>query len=377
MSKNSILLKFKPANLSKGKEWMVVYYVVNPATELLHRKKIKLNHIKDLSERKKFAQLLIKEINAKLYSGWNPFLEENAARGFTKIEKAIDLFFRSKEKELRDDSIRSYKSYLEIFKKWLKEVGKENAYCVDFKKIDALDFLDFVYFERKLSSRTFNNYRLFFSTLWNWLQSHQYVSSNVFETIKKKQTTGKERIIIDHETRDLVKSYLEKNDYNFLIVAMLVFHTLIRPKEICNLKPNDFKLKRQLIHIRAEVSKNKSERFVTIPNELMKYLVSWDFNQAKNDEYIFGTNLVPGRTPVDARRFTKKWDKLRLELCLDEKMKLYSLRDSGIIQLLQDGVSPEEVMKQADHSSLDITTIYVKYANLEGSEQIRKKSSKF
>jgi integrase len=58
-------------------------------------------------------------------------------------------------------------------------------------------------------------------------------------------------------------------------------------------------------------------------------------------------------------------------------MKLYSLRDSGIIQMLQDGISPEEVMKQADHSSLEITTIYVKHANPSGSEQIKKKGSKF
>lgn len=58
-------------------------------------------------------------------------------------------------------------------------------------------------------------------------------------------------------------------------------------------------------------------------------------------------------------------------------MKLYSLRDSGIVQLLQDGVSPEEVMKQAGHSSLEITTVYVKYANPGASEQIKNKASVF
>jgi len=377
MSKNTSLFKFKPAVLSKGKEWMVIYYVINPATDQLHRKKIKINHIKDLAEKKKYAQFLIKEINSKLYSGWNPFLEDSSARGYVKLLKAIDTFYRNKEKELREDSIRSYKSYIEILKTWILKNKSENIFCIDFKKIDALNFMEYAYFERKLSSRTFNNYRLFYSTLWNWLKSNQYVNVNVFDSIKKKQTTGKERIIIDNETRELIKNHLEKTDYNFLIVSMLVFHALIRPKEICNLKPSDFKLKRQIIHIRSEVSKNKNERFATIPNELMKYLVVWNFNNAKNDEYIFGTNLDPGKNPVDARRFTKKWDKLRTDLCLDEKMKLYSLRDTGIIQMLQDGISPEEVMKQADHSSLDITTIYVKYANSEGSEQIKIKSTSF
>jgi len=150
-----------------------------------------------------------------------------------------------------------------------------------------------------------------------------------------------------------------------------------KSQELSDIKSIIFSAFEQIIKVPANVSKNKSDRIATIPNSLMMELEKWDFNGAEKEEYIFGKNLLPGKEPLDARRFTKKWDKLRDDLCLDSKIKLYSLRDSGIVQMLQDGISPEEVMKQADHSSLDITTIYVKHANPTGSEQIKNKSSNF
>jgi len=58
-------------------------------------------------------------------------------------------------------------------------------------------------------------------------------------------------------------------------------------------------------------------------------------------------------------------------------IQFYSLRDSGIIQLLKDGISPKEVMELADHSSLEVTNKYVKKARVEASEVIKRKSSGF
>jgi len=66
MSKNQVLLNFKPAQLYVGKEWFVAYYVINPATQKLDRKKIKLNRIDSIPERRKYANHIIQELNKKL-----------------------------------------------------------------------------------------------------------------------------------------------------------------------------------------------------------------------------------------------------------------------------------------------------------------------
>jgi integrase len=377
MSKIQNLLSFKLAELSKGKEWFIHYYVINPATGKLHRKKIKLNWIKSIPERKKYADLLRKEINQKLYNNWNPFIEEMNPRGYIKMSEVFKIFIASKERELRPESLRSYRSFETILNEWLKISNKENINCEFFSKIDAVEFMEWAYNFRKLSSTTYNNYRIFYISFWNWMKSHQYVSQNHFEKLAKKTYSNKIRVVIESEVREKIKNHLEAEDYNFLIVCFLIFHSLIRPKEIAGLKPSNFDLKNQVINIPSHVSKNKHDRVSTIPDILMTYLENWDFNKANPNDYIFSEKLVPGKKQCDPRAFSRKWEYLRKELNLDEKMKLYSLRDSGIIQKLRDGISPEEVMKQADHSSLEITTIYVKFANPTGSEQIKRKSSKF
>jgi len=79
----------------------------------------------------------------------------------------------------------------------------------------------------------------------------------------------------------------------------------------------------------------------------------------------------------NTRDVGKRWDKLRKELNLPMEFQFYSLKDSGIVQKLQDGISAIDVRNQAGHSSLEQTNQYAKYANPEGSEQIKNRSSEF
>ena len=72
----SDFLQFKPAQYFQGKDCYVGYYVINPFTKKMVRKKIKLNHISSARERKRYGTRLAFEINTKLYDGWNPFLED-------------------------------------------------------------------------------------------------------------------------------------------------------------------------------------------------------------------------------------------------------------------------------------------------------------
>lgn len=377
MSENQTLISFRPAQLHIGKEWFVYYYVQNPATEKLERKKIKLNRIKSIAERRKFATQVIQELNKKLYGGWNPFLEESAPRGFTPLFQVIEIFFRSKERELRKDSLRSYRSFLDIFMNWMELTKREKIFSAKFDKLDALEFMEFLFEKKSLSNKTWNNYRRFFSVFSNWMVEHKYAAVNYFFDIRKRNEASKGRVVIDHEIRLKIIDHLVDQDYRFLMVCLMVFHSLIRPKEIANLRPMDFNFEKQTIMVSGSFSKNHNDRVSTIPNSLLPYLEKWDFNRAKSHQYIFGEWMLPGNKPVDARRFTQLWDKLRKELKLPAEMKLYSLRDSGIIQMLNDGISIEEVRKQADHSSLDMTTVYTKHANPNGSEQIKSKNTGF
>ncbi len=73
----------------------------------------------------------------------------------------------------------------------------------------------------------------------------------------------------------------------------------------------------------------------------------------------------------------RRWLQLRKDLKLKPEYHMYSLRDTGIIQMLRDGISPDEVAKHAGHSSLEITSIYALHANKTANSQIMRKAGKF
>jgi integrase len=55
--------------------------------------------------------------------------------------------------------------------------------------------------------------------------------------------------------------------------------------------------------------------------------------------------------------------------------QLYSLRDTGIIQLLRDGVDLLHVMQQAGHTDVATTNKYLRHAYPSGPAEVRTKAT--
>ena len=75
--KNSALaqvISYTPPQLYTGKEWYVGFSAYDPATKENRRKKIKINHVKGVKERRKYAADLIVRVHEKLRRGWNPWI---------------------------------------------------------------------------------------------------------------------------------------------------------------------------------------------------------------------------------------------------------------------------------------------------------------
>ncbi|MCL1867758.1 MAG: hypothetical protein FWF72_02250, partial [Paludibacter sp.] len=95
------------------------------------------------------------------------------------------------------------------------------------------------------------------------------------------------------------------------------------------------------------------------------------------DFYIFGADLKPAKTKIGNGRFGYHWRKLREALKLPATMQLYSFRDTGIYEMLKSGIDDLTVMQHADHSSLNITTIYANHADAQLIDKIRAGKMQF
>ena len=80
---------------------------------------------------------------------------------------------------------------------------------------------------------------------------------------------------------------------------------------------------------------------------------------------------------MTTKNYRKVWDKLRNALKLPKEMQLYSLRDTGINNMLKSGIDPLTVMQAADHHDLSMTTRYANHVDPNLIQTLQDQSPMF
>ncbi|MCQ2280069.1 MAG: hypothetical protein MJZ49_04615, partial [Bacteroidales bacterium] len=182
-----IFIDFRPAEYHNAKCSYVAYYVRNPETDELVRKRIKLNRVQGSRNRAKFAARLCTEINQKLYEGWNPFLENDAFFRGTTLQKGIKDFLASKCPNVRPDTVRSYHSYLKWFNALMQNGGKLQMPIKLFTMHDAGKVMDALAARLDIGAATYNSYLEFFRNLFNHFVTRDWIKENPFSKMPRRR----------------------------------------------------------------------------------------------------------------------------------------------------------------------------------------------
>ncbi|MCR5549917.1 MAG: tyrosine-type recombinase/integrase [Bacteroidales bacterium] len=365
--------------------WLIEYYVENPQTQELARKRIKLqrllNRYSTKGEAKKHINNIIVALNMKLSTGWNPYYQGEESRFYTPLLEVLEEFKVDVRKEHRKSTADSYVSFANIFGEWIEKVSP-NIYCSMVSHSMIVQFMDYVQKERDgrdgdLSPRTYNNYIKNGSAFFTWMIDKCYCKENHFQKIKSKKVTEKKRVLIPNEKRVEIQKHLLENNVGYLAFLEMIYGALMRPKELLMLKVGDISLAEKTITVRPEVSKNGKRRVVPMTREIEELLLRMNVHRAPLEHYLFSSNQKPGKKQVSARYYRNIWGKLRKKFDLPKEMQQYSLRDTGITEMLKHGVDPLSVKQLADHYSLSMTTIYSNHADPHLKELIRDKAPGF
>lgn len=113
---------YRPARLHTGNVWYVSYYSYKPDEKCLKIKRVKINFIQKKSERRKYADELIKHINPNHEKGWNPWIESESRKLYALLKDAMDHFRNYSHKKFSDgdigeDTLINYLSYLRILER--------------------------------------------------------------------------------------------------------------------------------------------------------------------------------------------------------------------------------------------------------------------
>jgi integrase len=372
-------MPFRPAVLKTLQSRTVVeYWIHNPATGKLVRKHIRVDNV-SVSERKRYGKHLVDEINKKLYAGWNPWLNEESALGFRLLVDLIKEYMSERAREdLRKDSLRSMKSISNILIGWL-QLSKYDAILLNlFDQEKANAFMEWLWNERQLSSVTYNNYLDFYKSLWKYFITKRYATANPFESVaKKREKKEKTRTIIPDHDRELIREYwMEHNPY-YLVPCMLAYGCQIRRLEACKLRVGDLCIETNTILVPCETSKNGNTRVITMPNFVVEYLLELGITKYPDHYHLVSEGFRPGKARLPEKHISDAWVKMRKALNMPATYQFYSLRDTGITQMLVDGIPAHQVRDQADHYSLTQTDTYTRHGRNKANPLIINKTTGF
>lgn len=368
---SQIFVDFRPAEIhDNASSTTIVYYAKNPATGLLERQRVKLNHIHDKRERLKYGRLMVQKINKQLYEGWNPVIEKSGLSKVVTVSEAVRLYKKSYS-NVRPDSLRSYDSMTKAFTDFCTLYNMSDKPIYEFGRQAAQQYMLHID-DRDVSAKTYNNYVRFMGQFMNFCVDKGLAKENPFASIKLKRVDEKKRTVIPPEVRQKIMDYLVREDMEgFRLLCLLTYHCLIRPKELLMLKVSYVSMKNNLIIIPAEVAKNHCERQISMPMDIAVLMADY-IKSAESNQYLFSRGYKPGRVLLTTRDTGRTWANLRTELGLPKCYQFYSLKDTGITEMLEAGVPAKMVQELADHHSLEMTQ---KYVGKSKAEDIRRRCS--
>lgn len=428
--------QYVPAVLkhTDGCGWYIEYSTLNQFSVKMERHRLHLNRERErcssLSEFRMMAQLKVQSINNQLANAFlittqmhpelqmaKPILglpatatttsaapiqdygtqaaamlsERPSSRFFTPIEEVLDAYEDAKKAELSKTTMRSYSTFVHQFKKWIHKKAPQ-LQCYMFTQELAMMYLDYVYkgnttkdkkyFHDKLegghvSARTYNNTIKLSRAFFSWAKENCYTGINPFSEVKAKKTKEKGRTIIPQEDREAISAYFRKHNPAMELIARIVYVSLLRPVEISRIRVGQINFEQHCIDINCDQTKNGKARAGRLDTELEELLRIY-IGKAKSTDYLFGSGRWrPGKAPMNSHVFSKAWQRMRDVLKYPETYQLYSLRDSGIHDLLRAGVPTLDAMQAAGHSDLNMTTRYADHHDPNLIKRLNETAPKF
>ena len=264
---------------------------------------------------------------------------------------------------MREESVTSYLSYQRVMMRWVAEHRRNVHYAYQFDKrlVDA--FLDYIYLDKDNSIQTRNNYLSWIKTFSKWLQQKSMIDGDPtsgIPNLKKKDKT-KNRDVIPDEVLSQISTYLKENNRHYLLACYLLHYVFVRPHELALLKIQDFSLSKKTLYIHWDVAKNWNDAVVTLPVHVIDLMIELDIFKSPGNYYLFSDNFRPGPSFKSEKCFRDFWTrKLRKNLGFSDRYKFYSLKDTGITNMLRANTDVLSVRDQARHSSIQTTNMYLK-----------------
>jgi integrase len=268
---------------------------------------------------------------------------------------------------LRKKSFQTYKSHFSNFQRYLKESKT--------KQVDNEVAKAFLLHLHQIGrgGRTINAHRITFNIFFNRMVEGKKIKENPFKNTKRvaQQSVGSQ-YFKTNQIEEL-KKYITEHCHFLWLPIQFMYYCYIRPGELRNLKIADIDFDDWQIKIRSDISKNRKEQFVAIPDGLKFQLVALGLHQKLSNSYVFGVDGVLGsETQVGQNYWSYKHLKMLRDLNYSEAFNLYSWKHTGVVRAYKAGIGLKELQMQLRHHSLDMVKIYLESLGILDFKNIKE-----
>lgn len=352
------VISFTYPRLYTGKEWYVGFYAFDPAKNKMRRKRIKVNFIEKIGDRRQYAQGLIRRLIVKLDNGWNPWIEVENSKAYHTIDDVLNHYRQYVEKMFRDnvyreDTFISYMSYVRNMEKWNNGLQVRYTYIYQFDRAFVQLLLEHVYIERDNSAQTRDNYLMWMRVFSSFLTQHGYAKTKPTEgiAILGRRMHKKGRSAITEADMVRLRDYLTHKNKHYLLACYILHYCFIRPKEMSKMQLKHLSLKNQSIFIPDENSKNRKDAIVTLPANVIRLMIELRVFDSDDECFLFSDHFMPGKEEKSEKMFRDYWTRwVRKDLKFPATYKFYSLKDTGITNMLRkhDKITVRDQARHAD-----------------------------
>lgn len=134
----------------------------------------------------------------------------------------------------------------------------------------------------------------------------------------------------------------------------------VRPREMSFIRVGDIRLSGPTLVLHGRRTKNRKDAVLTIPKKRRaSHARPSQVLSSPLSYYLFSDGFKPGKERKSEKQSWDYWNlHVRKDLNLPSTLKFYSLKDTGITNMLKSNMDVLSVRDQARHSSISITDMY-------------------
>jgi len=363
---------FKPAKLfdSDGdltQRWFVFYYFKNPDTgKYVRFREMLPATLKNRADRYSKGKEMKDLMNKRLREGFNPFSGSDPRQ--TNILDAIK-YIEEVKSGMRKRTQHTYSCLLRRFKEFLtdKKVGLSSLTIEEFNYFHAQKFMDYYKKVHKVENRTYNYAVIHMRTFFNLLIDREWILVNPFKKVQTLEVEETEIVAFTEADLKILRENLPGYNYDLYIIAGLIYYCFLRPAEIMRLQVYHFHINEGFISTPANVSKNKKQNTIDIPDNFIEDLKLLDLNHPP-EHFVFARHLKRGIKEAAPTRIAGYWREFANQFGI--KKNIYSLKHTGNGRASENGISARDLQLHNRHSNLDMTQRYLDRFSKKPSSKI-------